>query len=208
MFRSMKNFFLAFLKCSEAWKISFLPFCSVQKHEKSLFCLSAVCRSMKNLHLVFLKRSEAWKTFIWCFWREQKREKVSFGVSDVSRSVKKFHLVFLTRAEARKSFIWCFWREQKRKKAPFGVSETFRSAKNFIMNLCSALTAYCFFDNKPEALPVYAGKSKQLELFPCWTYPELAYEYVCSSPFPCAPILFWVCSTIFFSIYFFFIKKY
>ena len=34
-----------------------------------------------------------------------------------------------------------------------------------IMNLCSALTAYCFFDNKPEALPVYVEKSKQLELF-------------------------------------------
>ena len=30
---------------------------------------------------------------------------------------------------------------------------------------CSALTAYCFFDNKPEALPVYVEKSKQLELF-------------------------------------------
>ena len=36
---------------------------------------------------------------------------------------------------------------------------------NFIMNLCSALTAYCFFDNKPEALPVYVEKSKQLGLF-------------------------------------------
>ena len=36
---------------------------------------------------------------------------------------------------------------------------------NFIMNLCSALTAYCFFGNKPEALPVYVEKSKQLELF-------------------------------------------
>ena len=33
------------------------------------------------------------------------------------------------------------------------------------MNLYSVLTAYCFFDNKPEALPVYAEKSKQLELF-------------------------------------------
>ena len=39
------------------------------------------------------------------------------------------------------------------------------SIHNFIMNLCSALTTYCFFDNKPEALPVYVEKSKQLELF-------------------------------------------
>ena len=40
-----------------------------------------------------------------------------------------------------------------------------RSIHNFIMNLCSALIAYCFFDNKTEVLPVYIEKSKQLELF-------------------------------------------
>ena len=34
-----------------------------------------------------------------------------------------------------------------------------------VSNLCSALTAYCFCDNKPEALPVYVEKSRQLELF-------------------------------------------
>ena len=45
------------------------------------------------------------------------------------------------------------------------VHSRHRSIHNFIMNLCSALTAYCFFDNKPEALPVYVEKSKQLELF-------------------------------------------
>ena len=45
------------------------------------------------------------------------------------------------------------------------VHSRHRSIHNFIMNLCSALTAYCFFDNKPEALPVYVEKSRQLELF-------------------------------------------
>ena len=35
------------------------------------------------------------------------------------------------------------------------VHSRHRSIHNFIMNLCSALTAYCFFDNKPAALPVY-----------------------------------------------------
>ena len=45
------------------------------------------------------------------------------------------------------------------------VHSRHRSIHNFIMNLCSALTAYCFFDNKPAALPVYIEKSKQLELF-------------------------------------------
>ena len=72
MFRSVKNFILVFLKCSEAWKTSFLSFCSVQKHEKLLFGLSAMCRSMKNFILAFLKCSEAWKTSIWCFWNVQK----------------------------------------------------------------------------------------------------------------------------------------
>ena len=38
------------------------------------------------------------------------------------------------------------------------VHSRHRSIHNFIMNLCSALTAYCFFDNKPEALPVYVEK--------------------------------------------------
>ena len=32
---------------------------------------------------------------------------------------------------------------------------------------------YYFFDNKPEALPVYVEKAKQLELFAYWPYPEL-----------------------------------
>ena len=40
-----------------------------------------------------------------------------------------------------------------------------RSVHNFLMNLCAALAAYCFFENKPEALPVRIEKSRQLELF-------------------------------------------
>lgn len=31
------------------------------------------------------------------------------------------------------------------------VHSRFRSVHNFPVNFCSALTAYCFFDNKPEA---------------------------------------------------------
>ncbi|SFG45283.1 transposase, partial [Prevotella sp. KH2C16] len=45
------------------------------------------------------------------------------------------------------------------------VHSRHRSIHNFMMNLCSALAAYCFFDNKPEALPVHVEKSRQLELF-------------------------------------------
>ena len=36
---------------------------------------------------------------------------------------------------------------------------------NFLVNLDSVLTTYCFFDNKPEALPVHIEKTAQLELF-------------------------------------------
>ena len=45
------------------------------------------------------------------------------------------------------------------------VHSRHRSIHNFIMNLCSAPTAYCFYENKPETLPVYVEKSRQLELF-------------------------------------------
>lgn len=46
-----------------------------------------------------------------------------------------------------------------------GVCPLFRSVRNFLVNLCSALTAYSFFDNKPEALPVHVERTAQLELF-------------------------------------------
>lgn len=45
------------------------------------------------------------------------------------------------------------------------VHSRHRSIHNFIMNLCAALAAYCFYENKPEALPVHIEKSRQLELF-------------------------------------------
>ena len=72
MFRSVKNFILVFLKCSEAWKTSFWLFWNVQKHEKSLFGLSEMFRSMKNFFLAFLQCAEAWKTLFWPFWNVQK----------------------------------------------------------------------------------------------------------------------------------------
>lgn len=45
------------------------------------------------------------------------------------------------------------------------VHSRHRSVHNFLMNLSAALAAYCFFENKPEALPVHIEKSRQLELF-------------------------------------------
>ena len=45
------------------------------------------------------------------------------------------------------------------------VHSRHRSVHNFLMHLCVALAAYCFFENKPEALPVRIEKSRQLEFF-------------------------------------------
>ena len=40
------------------------------------------------------------------------------------------------------------------------VHSRHRSVHNFLMNLCAALAAYCFFENKPEALPVRIEKTR------------------------------------------------
>ena len=46
------------------------------------------------------------------------------------------------------------------------VHSRHRSVSNFIMNLISALGAYCFLDNKPKALQGYCIEdTKQLSLF-------------------------------------------
>ena len=118
-FRSMKNFILAFLQCSEAWKSSFWPFWNVQKHEKSPFGLSETFRSMKNLHLVFLKCSEAWKTSFWPFCSVHKHEKLLFCLSAVCRSVKNLSFAFLQCAEAWKTSFWPFCSVQKHEKSLF-----------------------------------------------------------------------------------------
>ena len=62
------------------------------------------------------------------------------------------------------------------------VHSRHRSVHNFLMNLCAALAAYCFFENKPEALPVRIEKvgnwnfSKQI-LIPNWrTFNTLWYS--------------------------------
>jgi hypothetical protein len=46
------------------------------------------------------------------------------------------------------------------------VHSRHRSVNNFIMNMVATLAAYCFFDNKPQALDgYYIENSKQLMLF-------------------------------------------
>ena len=46
------------------------------------------------------------------------------------------------------------------------VHSRHRSINDFLMNLVAALGAYCFFDNKPEALQGYTvEQTKQMGLF-------------------------------------------
>ena len=46
------------------------------------------------------------------------------------------------------------------------VHSRHRSINNFIMSMISALAAYCFFDNKPQALEgFYIKDTKQIMLF-------------------------------------------
>ena len=135
-FRSMKNFFFVFLQCAEAWKTSFLSFCSVQKREKLLFCLSAMCRSMKNFFLAFLQCAEAWKTSFWPFWNVQKHEKLHCGLSEMFRSMffsyfclsaprlntKNLFFAFLRRALAPKISFLPFRAALKHLKSLFHLS--------------------------------------------------------------------------------------
>jgi hypothetical protein len=46
------------------------------------------------------------------------------------------------------------------------VHSRHRSVNNFIMNIISALGAYCFFENKPRALEGYhIEQTRQLSMF-------------------------------------------
>lgn len=45
------------------------------------------------------------------------------------------------------------------------VHSRHRPIHNFIINLCSALATYCFFENKPDALPVAIEDKRRLKLF-------------------------------------------
>lgn len=45
------------------------------------------------------------------------------------------------------------------------VHSRHRAVHNFVMNICAALTAYCFFENKPQALQVHVENGAQLSLF-------------------------------------------
>src|SRR3712207_1165996 len=53
----------------------------------------------------------------------------------------------------------------KKQKAHDGIIYIAWKKVYFSMNICSALTAYCFFENKPQALTVDVQESRQVDLF-------------------------------------------
>ena len=85
-------------------------------------------------------------------------------VHDLKARMKNKLMPMWDKMMLRKRYIIECINELLKNKASL-VHSRHRSIYNFIMNLCSALTAYCFFENKPETLPVYVEKSRLLELF-------------------------------------------
>ena len=81
----------------------------------------------------------------------------------IFRNFKHYYLFFIKGT--MKSYIIETINDMLKNTAQI-VHSRHRSVSNFIMNLISALGAYCFFDNKPKALQGYCIEdTKQLSLF-------------------------------------------
>ena len=112
----------------------------------------------KNLRLPY-NRGYIKKDFFECLFNQ----KVHL-VHGLKANMKNELMPMWDKLLLRKRYIIECINELLKNKANL-VHSRHRPIRNFMMNLCSALTAYCFFDNKPEALPVQIEKSGQLELF-------------------------------------------
>lgn len=86
-------------------------------------------------------------------------------VTGLRVNMKNKLMPFYDRMMLRKRYIIETINDMLKNKAQI-VHSRHRSLSNFIMNLISALGAYCFFDNKPQALAGYVIEDKkQLSLF-------------------------------------------
>ena len=86
-------------------------------------------------------------------------------VTGLRVNMKNKLMPFYDRMMLRKRYIIETINDMLKNKAQI-VHSRHRSLSNFIMNLISALGAYCFFDNKPQALAGYVIEdTKQLSLF-------------------------------------------
>lgn len=86
-------------------------------------------------------------------------------VTGLRVNMKNKLMPFHDRVMLRKRYIIETINDMLKNKAQI-VHTRYRSLSNFIMNLISALGAYCFFDNKPQALVGYVIEdTRQLSLF-------------------------------------------
>lgn len=86
-------------------------------------------------------------------------------VTGLRVNMKNKLMPFYDRMMLRKRYIIEIINDMLKNTAQI-VHSRHRSVNNFIMNLISALGAYCFFDNKPKALLGYCiEETKQLALF-------------------------------------------
>ena len=86
-------------------------------------------------------------------------------VTGLRVNMKNKLMPFYDRMMLRKRYIIETINDMQKNTAQI-VHSRHRSVSNFIMNLISALGAYCFFDNKPKALQGYCIEdTKQLTLF-------------------------------------------
>ena len=68
------------------------------------------------------------------------------------------------KLELRKRYVIELINDQQKNKANL-VHSRHRSINGFLINLISAMGAYCFFDNKPDALDVHIEPTMQLEFW-------------------------------------------
>ena len=81
-------------------------------------------------------------------------------VHGLKSNMKKNLMSLWDKMMLRKRYIIECINELLKNKANL-VHSRHRSVHNFLMNLCAALAAYCFFENKPQALPMCIEKSRQ-----------------------------------------------
>lgn len=86
-------------------------------------------------------------------------------VTDLRVNMKNKLMPFYDKLMLRKRYIIEIINDLLKNTAQI-VHSRHRSVTNFIINLISALGAYCFFDNKPAALVGYSIEdTRQLSLF-------------------------------------------
>ena len=113
------------------------------------FCKNLDAELTKNLHIAPIDEG----------YKRMRNRKGQMSKSEIIKLMPLWDKMML-----RKRYIIECINELLKNKANL-VHSRHRSVHNFLMNLCAALAAYCFFENKPEALPVRIEKSRQLEFF-------------------------------------------